>query len=67
MNRRRWVGRAVLGAVVVLAVIGASLSEHTRPDLPRVTLLVFMGVAVLGLVVDFSSVPELGGGVVTGR
>jgi hypothetical protein len=64
---RRWLGRAVLATVVVLAVIGGSLYEHTTPDLPRVILLVFMGVAVLGLVVDFSSVPEPDWDVVTAR
>jgi hypothetical protein len=64
---RRWLGRAVLAALVVLAVIGGSLYEHTTPDLPRVILLVFMGVAVLGLVVDFSSVPEPDWEVVTAR
>jgi hypothetical protein len=64
---RRWVGRAVLAAVIVLAVVGASLYEHTTPDLPRVTLLVFMGIAVIGLVLDFSSVPEPDWEVVTAR
>jgi hypothetical protein len=64
---RRWVGRAVLATFVVLAVIGGSLYEHTTPDLPRVILLVFMGVAVVGLVVDFSSVPEPDWEVVTAR
>lgn len=67
MTPRRWLGRAVLATVVVLAVIGGSLYEHTTPDLPRVILLVFMGVAVLGLVVDFSSVPEPDWDVVTAR
>jgi hypothetical protein len=67
VTARRWLGRAVLAAFVVLAVIGGSLYERTTPDLPRVILLVFMGVAVLGLVVDFSSVPEPDWEVVTAR
>jgi hypothetical protein len=54
---RRWVGRALVATLVVLAVIAGARYEHTTPDLPRLVLLVFMGVAVVGLVLDFSSVP----------
>jgi hypothetical protein len=64
---RRWVGRAVLATLVVLAVSAGALYEHTTPDLPRVVLLVFTVVAVLGLVLDFSSVPEPDWEVVTAR
>jgi hypothetical protein len=55
---RRWIGRAAVATLLVLAVIAGALYEHTTPDLPRVVLLVCMGVAVVGLVLDFSSVPE---------
>jgi hypothetical protein len=64
---RRWIGRAVLGTLLVLAVSAGALYEHTTPDLPRVVLLVFTVVAVLGLVLDFSSVPEPDWEVVTAR
>jgi hypothetical protein len=67
VSRRRWIGRGVIGLLVVLAVVGGSLYEHTTPDLPRVVLLVFMGMAVLGLVLDFSSVPEPDWDVVSAR
>jgi hypothetical protein len=55
---RRWVGRAVLAAFVLLVAVAVALIEHTTPDLLRLGLLVAAGVAVLSLVVDFSSVPE---------
>jgi hypothetical protein len=64
---RRWVGRAVVATLVVLAVVGGALYEHTTPDLPRVVLLVFTGIALVGLVLDFSSVPEPDWEVVTAR
>jgi hypothetical protein len=58
MTGRRWIGRGVIATLIVLAVIGGAIYEHTTPDLPRIVLLVFMGIAVLGLVLDFSVVPE---------
>jgi hypothetical protein len=64
---RRWVGRAAVATLLVLAVVGGARYEHTTPDLPKVVLLVFMGVAVLGLVLDFASVPEPDWEVVTAR
>jgi hypothetical protein len=67
MTPRRWVGRAVLAAVLVLAAVGGALFEHTTPDLPRLVLLVTAGVAVLSLVLDFSTVPEPDWEVVSAR
>jgi hypothetical protein len=64
---RRWIGRGVVAALIVLAVIGGARYEHTTPDVPRLVLLVFMGIAVAGLVLDFSSVPEPDWEVVTAR
>ena len=67
MSWRRWIGRGIVATLVVLTVIGGTLYEHTTPDLPRLVLLVFMGIAVVGLVLDFSSVPEPDWEVVTAR
>lgn len=67
MSWRRWIGRGIVATLVVLAVIGGARYEHTTPDLPRLVLLVFMGIAVIGLVLDFSSVPEPDWEVVTAR
>jgi hypothetical protein len=64
---RRWIGRAVVATFLVLAVVAGARYEHTTPDLPRLVLLVFMGIAVVGLVLDFSSVPEPDWEVVTAR
>jgi hypothetical protein len=64
---RRWIGRAVVATLLVLAVVAGARYEHTTPDLPRLVLLVFMGIAVVGLVLDFSSVPEPDWEVVTAR
>jgi hypothetical protein len=67
MSPRRWVGRGVIATLLVLAVIGGALYEHTTPDVARLVLLVFMSIAVIGLVLDFSSVPEPDWEVVTAR
>ena len=67
MTPRRWIGRAVVATFLVLAVVAGARYEHTTPDLPRLVLLVFMGIAVVGLVLDFSSVPEPDWEVVTAR
>jgi hypothetical protein len=64
---RRWIGRSVVATLLVLAVVAGARYEHTTPDLPRLVLLVFMGIAVVGLVLDFSSVPEPDWEVVTAR
>jgi hypothetical protein len=64
---RRWIGRAVLAGFLVLAVVGGALYEHTTPDLLRLVLLVGAVVAVLSLVLDFSTVPEPDWEVVSAR
>jgi hypothetical protein len=55
---RRWIGRGVVGLLIVLAVVGASRYEHTTPDLLRVVLLVGVGVGVVSLVLDTAVIPE---------
>ncbi len=67
MSPRRWIGRAVLAGILVLAAVGGGLFEHTTPDLPRLVLLVGAVVAVLGLVLDFATVPEPDWDVVSAR
>jgi hypothetical protein len=67
MSWRRWIGRGVIAALLVLGVVAGARYEHTTPDLPRLVLLVFTGIAVVGLVLDFSSVPEPDWEVVTAR
>jgi hypothetical protein len=67
VTQRRWVGRAVLAGVLVLAAVGGGLFEHTTPDLLRLVLLVGAVVAVLGLVLDFSTVSEPDWEVVSAR
>jgi hypothetical protein len=67
VTARRWVGRAVLAGALVLAAIGGGLFEHTTPDLVRLVLLVGAVVAVLGLVLDFSTVDEPDWDVVSAR
>ncbi|MGA8246831.1 MAG: hypothetical protein WB797_07995 [Nocardioides sp.] len=67
MTPRRWVGRAVLAGLLVLAAVGVGLFEHTTPDLLRLVLLVGAMVAVLGLVLDFTTVSEPDWKVVSAR
>jgi len=56
VRMRRWIGRGLLAALVVLAAVGVARYEHTTPDLLRLGLMVCVAVAVLALVVDFSTV-----------
>ncbi|MGI8523821.1 MAG: hypothetical protein ACR2K3_11020 [Nocardioides sp.] len=60
MSRRRWVGRVVVGALLYAAIYAGALVEHVRPDAVRLALLVGVGVAVIGLVLDTAAIGAAG-------
>lgn len=60
MSPRRWVGRLALGALLYAAIYGGALVEHTRPDPVRLALLVAVGVAVCGLLLDTGAIGAAG-------
>jgi hypothetical protein len=56
-RRRWWIPRVVLTLVLLLAAIGVARYEHVTPDVPRMVLFIGVGVFIIGLVVDLTSVP----------
>jgi hypothetical protein len=58
MTQRRWIGRAAVAALIVLAVFAVARYEHTTPDPLRVVLLVGAGVGVISLILDTAVIPE---------
>ena len=52
MSTRRWMGRFVLGALAVVAIELGARYEHVRPDHLRLSLVVAVVVAVVGLMLD---------------
>jgi hypothetical protein len=47
----------VFTLILLLATIGVSRYEHVSPDVPRLLLFIGVGVFVIGLVLDLTSVP----------
>ena len=60
MSRRRWVGRLVVGALLYAAILAGALVEHAGPDPVRLALLVGVGVAVCGLLLDTAAIGAAG-------
>jgi hypothetical protein len=57
IRKRWWVSRVVISLVLLLAAVGVSSYEHVTPDLPRLVLFIGIGVCVIGLVLDLTTVP----------
>jgi hypothetical protein len=51
------VPRVVFTLLLLVVTVGVSRYEHVRPDLLRMVLLIGVGVFVIGLVLDLTSVP----------
>ena len=57
LRKRWWVSRVVISLVLLLAAVGVSRYEHVTPDVPRMVLLIGVGVFAIGLVIDLTTVP----------
>jgi len=56
MTARWWLTRAAFTLFLLLAVVGVSRYEQVTPDLFRLVLLIGVGVCVIGLVLDLTTV-----------
>jgi len=54
---RWWLSRTVFTVGVLAAAVAVSVYENVRPDVFRMVLLIGVGVFVIGLVLDLTSVP----------
>jgi hypothetical protein len=67
VRKRWWVPRVVFSLILLLAAVGASRYEHVTPDVPRMVLLIGVGVFAIGLVIDLTTVPAPDWEVVSAR
>src|SRR5262245_47814089 len=57
VGRRWWLPRVLFTLGLLLATIGVSRYEHVTPDLFRLVLFIGVGVFVVGMILDLTSVP----------
>jgi hypothetical protein len=56
-RKRWWLPRLAFTVGLLLAAIGLARYEHVRPDAGRILLVIGVGVCVVALVVDLTTVP----------